>query len=66
MNANDIIIFPSDDDDSILDTYEYGLISSEDEINFSTINEDEIIVTNNPTKKVWWWKLLLVIIVFKK
>jgi len=52
LNANDIIIFPSDDDDSILDTYEYGLISSEDEINFSTINEDEIIVTNNPTKKV--------------
>lgn len=53
MNADDIILFPSDDDDSILDTYEYGLISSdEDEINFSTINEDEMIVTNNPTEKV--------------
>lgn len=53
MNADDIIIFPSDDDDSILDTYGYGLISSdEDEIHFSTINEDEIIVTNNPTEKV--------------
>lgn len=58
MNADDIIIFLLDDDESILDTYEYGLISSdEDEINFSTINEDEIIVTNNPTEKVWWWKL---------
>ncbi|VVC24392.1 Hypothetical protein CINCED_3A025824 [Cinara cedri] len=42
--------------DSILDTYGYGLISSdevEDEINFNTINEDEnIIVNNNLTKKL--------------
>lgn len=55
MNENDLTIFPSDDEDSILDTYEYGLISSdeaEDEINFKIINEDEIIVTNNPTEKV--------------
>lgn len=52
-------IIPSDYEDSILDTYEYGLISTlfdevEDEINFNTINEDEIIVTNNPTENVWW------------
>lgn len=46
MNVIDILIDPSDDDDSILDTYEFGCISSEDEI---------IIVENNPTEKVWWW-----------
>lgn len=57
MNENELTIFPSDDEDSILDTYDYGLISSdevEDEINFKIVNEDEIIVTNNPTEKVWW------------
>lgn len=57
MNENNLTIFPSDDEDSILDTYKYGFKSSdeaEDEINFKIINEDEIIVTNNPTEKVWW------------
>ncbi|KAL4148290.1 hypothetical protein QTP88_002566 [Uroleucon formosanum] len=54
LNENDLTIFPSDDEDSILDTYGYGLISSDeakDEINFKIINEGEIIVTNNPTEK---------------
>lgn len=51
MDDNNLTIFSSDDEDSILDTYKYGLISSDEAEDI--INEDEIIVTNNPTEKVW-------------